>query len=279
VHDDWLDYGPKVDGWLQRFGGRRAIAAGLAERVTGLPARVDLAGAGSYVFVSESTRRHALEAGVRVAGGVAHSGIDPEMFRGAAEQPWAWRLLYVGRLDERKGVEDAVAALAHLPGEARLTIVGGWDEGMERRLRDLGAGLGLAERVILAGQRGRDALPAAYAAADAVVFPVRWEEPWGLVPLEAMAMGRPVVATGRGGSGEYLRDGENCLLFPSGDARALARALRRLAGDAPLRARLREDGARTAARHTERQFNAQVQRWLEQAGARARTPRPAAGAP
>ena len=51
-----------------------------------------------------------------------------------------------------------------------------------------------------------------------VVFPVRWEEPWGLVPIEAMARGRPVVATGRGGSGEYLRDGENCVLFEADDA-------------------------------------------------------------
>ena len=55
------------------------------------------------------------------------------------------------------------------------------------------------------------------------MFPVRWNEPWGLVPIEAMARGRPVVATGRGGSGEYLRDGENCMLFDADDDAALAR--------------------------------------------------------
>jgi glycosyltransferase involved in cell wall biosynthesis len=65
-----------------------------------------------------------------------------------------------------------------------------------------------------------------YAAHDCVLFPVRWEEPWGLVPLEAMAVGRPVVATGTGGSAEYLRDAGNCLLHPPGDAAALAQQLR-----------------------------------------------------
>ena len=100
-----------------------------------------------------------------------------------------------------------------------------------------------------------------YAAADAVVFPVIWEEPWGLVPLEAMGIGRPVAATGRGGSAEYLEDGENALLFPAGDAPALAAAVERLAADAGLRARLRERGAETAARHTERRFNEAVERF------------------
>jgi len=86
-----------------------------------------------------------------------------------------------------------------------------------------------------------------------------WEEPWGLVPLEAMARGRPVVATGRGGSREYLRDGENCLLFAAGSAPSLAAALRRLAEDPGLRARLRDGGLATAPRHTEPVFNAAVE--------------------
>ena len=91
----------------------------------------------------------------------------------------------------------------------------------------------------------------AYARADATVFPVRWEEPKGLVPLASMGRGRPVVATGRGGSAEYLRDGENCLLFDAWDADALAAAVRRLAGDPALCQRLREGGLETAPRHTE----------------------------
>ena len=206
VHDDWLDYGREADGWHRAFAGRLRPAAGLAERLTGIPVSVDLAHAARYVFVSETTRRRALEAGVRPEStGIAHSGIDPALLRPAPEQEWAWRLLYVGRLDERKGVATAVEALAELPCAATLTVVGGWDEHEERRLRTLAERHGVVARVRFEGQRERTEVRAAYDACDAVVFPVVWEEPWGLVPLEAMARGRPVVATGRGGSGEYLR--------------------------------------------------------------------------
>lgn len=120
-----------------------------------------------------------------------------------------------------------------------------------------------------AGHRDRAGLMEAYASADVVVFPVQWREPWGLVPLEAMARGRPVVATGRGGSGEYLVDGENCLLFDAEDPDALAAALMRLASDAGLRERLREAGLATAAQHTEPIFNEAVERALRQAASSA----------
>jgi glycosyltransferase involved in cell wall biosynthesis len=263
VHDDWLDYGRHVDGWLRMFGGRKRAAAALGERVAGIPATVDFEAAARWVFVSESTRRRAesLGLGLREAA-VASSGIDPAFLEPAPERDWGWRLLYVGRLDERKGVRTAVEALARLPAEAELRLVGGWDADEAARLRELGARLGLGERVRLDGQLGRDGLRDAYAWADAVVFPVIWEEPWGLVPLEAMARGRPVVATGRGGSAEYLRDGENCVLFPAGDGAGLAAAVERLAGDAGLRSRLRTGGFDTAPRHTEERFNEAVERQL-----------------
>jgi len=74
------------------------------------------------------------------------------------------------------------------------------------------------------------------------------------------------VATGRGGSAEYLGDGENCLLFEAGDAAALAAAVERLAGDDGLRDRLRAGGLDTAPRHTEERFNEAVERHLMEAG-------------
>ena len=266
VHDDWLDYGRQVDGWTRAFADRSGPIASLAERVVGAPAHVDLERAARYVFVSESTRRRALDAGIEPdSTGIAHSGIDPSFIDPAEEREWSWSLLYVGRLDERKGVDTAVVALANLPEAATLTLVGGWDEAEERRLRELAEQHGVAARVRFAGQLSRDEARDAYAGADAVVFPVRWEEPWGLVPLEAMARGRPVVATGRGGSGEYLRDGENALLFEAGDAEALARAVTRLAGSDDLRARLREVGLGTARLHTEDHFNEAVLRELSAA--------------
>jgi len=275
VHDDWLGYGPEVDGWIRAFARRSSRLAAVAERIAGAPARVDLARAARYVFVSETTRRRAREAGVDPeSSGIAHSGIDPGFIDPVPEREWSWSLLYVGRLDERKGVDTAVAALEHLPEAATLTLLGGWDETEEARLRQLATQHGLASRVRFGGQRSRAEVRAAYGNADVVVFPVRWEEPWGLVPLEAMARGRPVVATGRGGSGEYLRDGRNALLFEAGDAAALAAAVERLASDAALRRRLREGGLETAPLHTEDRFNEAVLHELSSAESRPEAGRP-----
>jgi glycogen(starch) synthase len=279
VHDDWLDYGRWADRWLWQFRGRRSFAAPLAERLLGIPAAVDFGAAAKYVFVSERTRQHALRQGLRLPRtAVAHSGIHPSFLEPAPAAEWRWRLLYVGRLDPRKGVDTAVEAVQRLPSETQLELIGGWDSREEARLRELARHLGVDDRVRFAGQLGRPAIAAAYGRADAIVFPVLWEEPWGLVPLEAMARGRPVVATGRGGSGEYLRDGENCLLFRAGDPSALAGALQRLARDSELRLRLRAGGVETASGHTEPVFNDAVEAALLEAAA-IRSPAPTVGGP
>jgi glycosyltransferase involved in cell wall biosynthesis len=251
VHDDWLTYGPSVDRWIAPFRGRPRLA-GAAERIIGLRARVDLDASVRCLFVSEVVRAHARAAGYRLPGSsIVHSGVDPAYLVPRPEEPWGWRLLYVGRLDERKGVLDALSALPELPEVATLTLAGGGDRSVEQRLRDGARRLGVERQVRLLGMRDRESLPALYAAADAVLFPVRWEEPWGLVPLEAMGVGRPVIATGRGGSGEYLREGVNCLTVPVGDPPAIAGAVRRLAADPALRARLRGGGLETARLHTD----------------------------
>lgn len=258
VHDEWLVYGPRVDQWTRVFRSRPRVGA-LAERIVGVPTHVDIDRSTCCLLVSETVRAHARSAGYALPDStLAPSGIDTTLFRERPPEEWHWRLLYVGRIDERKGVRDAVAALAELPGETTLTIAGEGEPRERARVEELGRELNVASRLQLAGMRGRESLPDLYAAADAVLFPVRWEEPWGLVPLEAMAVGRPVVATGRGGSGEYLRDGDNCLLVPTGDAPAIGETVRRLAADPALRGRLREGGLRTAPRYTEDAFNQTV---------------------
>jgi glycosyltransferase involved in cell wall biosynthesis len=240
------------------FHGRPRLAA-IASALTGLPARVDLESAASYVLVSETVRARARQAGFALAGStIAHAGVEPEYLDPRPELPWGWRLLYVGRIDERKGVRDTVAALAALPEQATLTIAGGGDAQELARIEHSARELGVAARLRVLGMVERAALPEVYAAADVVLFPVHWEEPWGLVPLEAMGLGRPVIATGRGGSGEYLRDGENSLLVPVGDADAIAAGVKRLADSPELRARLREGGMRTTSRYTETAFNEAV---------------------
>ena len=248
IHDDWLVYGPDVDQWIAsqpRRTWRRTR--------NGIPTRVDLGDAARWVFCSDITRRAALTRHPRLPRtGVLHLGVAP-IFTPAPERAWEGRIVYVGRIDERKGVGTLIDAVARAR-ELTLEVFGEGDPGELRRLRERAEVPGVAERVAFMGARPRADLPAAYAGADAVVFPVEWSEPYGLVPLEAMAVGRPVVATGRGGSSEYLEDGVNCILYEAGDADALTEALLRLAADAALRARLREGGLATAGRLTERRW-------------------------
>jgi len=265
VGDDWMLYGPKVDAWT-RMARRLGRAGPLAGSLAGVPARLDLSEI-VWLFNSEATRRGSLESRFTIdRSEVAHPGIDTALFRAAPEHRWGWRLLYVGRIDERKGIDKAVEALAHLPAASRLTVLGSGDESFTAELRGLASRLGVQDRVDF-GLRPREALAGAYARADALLFPVRWEEPWGLVPLEAMAVGLPVVASGTGGSGEYLRDADNALVTGRDVTPAmLAEAVRRLAADQVLRRRLREGGMRTAATFSERGYNERIASALVAAG-------------
>jgi glycogen(starch) synthase len=258
VLDPWLGYGPERDLW-NRMWARTGPVAALAERATGLATRVDYDTAGRWIFCSRAMREQTLAGGLRPAESTILSpGVDSSFLSAAPEReppPWRWRLLYLGRVVEQKGVRTAIESLALLPAQATLRIVGEGDRPYRLELERLASRLGVARQVSFEPQRPHEELLEVYREADAVVFPVEWPEPWGLVPLEAMALGRPVVATGRGGSGEYLVDGVNSLLYRAGEPSGLAGALRTLAGDGALRERLRRAGHETAARHSEDAFN------------------------
>lgn len=263
VGDDWMTYALAVDGWSGRFTRWRRHAAPAAERITGVPAAVDLSVAARWVFISEHVRARAR--GLGLEGVVVHPGVDRDRFAARPAARWRWRLLYSGRIDPRKGIRTAIDALAELPGDATLTIDGDGDRRHATELAALTDRLGLGSRVQFRCSPP-EAVPDSYAAADVVLFPVLWEEPWGLVPLEAMASGRPVVASlAGGGAAEYLRDGENCLQFAPDDPSAMAATVRRVAEDAELRTRLVTAGRKTAARFTEQAFDEAVERELEQA--------------
>jgi glycosyl transferase family 1 len=108
-------------------------------------------------------------------------------------------------------------------------------------------------------------LPYAYAAADVVIAPSLVEEPFGLVALEAMGLGRPVVATARVVAAEYLRDRANALVVEPDDPAAVSTAVRRLADDPALRARLRHGGIATAKDYTADRFHERVEAALANA--------------
>jgi glycosyltransferase involved in cell wall biosynthesis len=160
------------------------------------------------------------------------------------------RLLVLGRLVERKGQEDAVRALAAVAA-AELVVVGGpptdeLDGDPEVcRLRDVAADLGVADRLIFTGSVSRADVPGWIRSAD-VVLAVPWYEPFGITPLEAMACGRPVVATAVGGLVDSVADGVTGDLVPPRDAAALGEALAALLADEERRVAYGAAGVRRA---------------------------------
>lgn len=158
-----------------------------------------------------------------------------------------FEILTVGRLVERKGVIHLVEALAALPAQlsARLIVIG---EGPESpRIRARAEALGVADRVELRGRQPDDALRAAYASADVFVLPAIVDargdtEGLGVVLLEAMNFGVPVIASASGGIVDIVKHDETGLLVPPADAAALAAALGRIAADRALAGRLGDAG-------------------------------------
>ena len=254
VSDEWPVYGPHVDAWTRLFARRPRFGA-VVRRVTGVPTSpAPLSERAAWLYISRMIKEKIEARSIyapRITA-IVHSGFDSRDFPIAAvpdARPWRWRLLYAGRIDERKGIHVAVDALTRLPAETTLDIDGRGDAGYRARLQEQVRRLGLDGRVRFL-DTPRPALKDRYRDADVVVFPTLWEEPFGLVPVEAMACATPVVATGTGGSGEFLADGVNCLRIPVGDATALAAAVERLAGDPALREHLTTAGLRTAAELT-----------------------------
>jgi glycosyltransferase involved in cell wall biosynthesis len=137
---------------------------------------------------------------------VVPCGVDLDLFTPdgpRAEKGAKYRIVTVGRFVPRKGFDVVVQALPAVP-DAELVIVGGpgpseLDADPEaRRLRELAIGLGVDDRVHFRGSVARDEMPAILRSAD-VVACTPWYEPFGIVPLEAMACGIPVVASAVGG--------------------------------------------------------------------------------
>jgi D-inositol-3-phosphate glycosyltransferase len=158
-------------------------------------------------------------------------------------------ILFVGRIEPLKGVETLIRAMStlrlqndHRP--VHLAIIGGQPDASPRqmtremkRLHRLCDDLALDQTVIFLGKRAQDTLQYYYAAAEVVVMPSHYES-FGMVALEAMACGTPVIASEVGGLGFLVRDGETGFTVPDGDPELLCERLTLLLGDRELRRRM-----------------------------------------
>jgi D-inositol-3-phosphate glycosyltransferase len=155
-------------------------------------------------------------------------------------------VLFVGRIEPLKGIDTLINAMGclDLAGDRRpvhLAIIGGEPEARPEdmssemtRLQKLCDDLAVGQTVVFLGKRGQDTLPYYYSAAEALVMPSLYES-FGMVALEAMACGTPVIASEVGGLGYLVQNGKTGYTIPDSDPRALCEKLSGLLKDAPLR--------------------------------------------
>jgi len=133
-------------------------------------------------------------------------------------------VLFAGRIEPLKGIDQLLRAVALLPDEnARLVVIGGNEENQEQidGLRALAGRLGVSDRVVFAGTVKHELMPYYYAAADVCVVPSYYES-FCLVALEALACGTPVVATDVGDLRSIIRGGQTGFVLPDNSPRGLA---------------------------------------------------------
>jgi D-inositol-3-phosphate glycosyltransferase len=172
-------------------------------------------------------------------------------------------ILFVGRIEPLKGIDTLLKAIALLApdmpcwrDELSVVIIGGAPgAGIEKvnvelaRLERLRADLGIEDLVTFQGAKDQDTLVYYYSAAEMVVMPSHYES-FGMVALEAMACGTPVVASKVGGLAFSVQDGRTGFLVPDGDAEAMATRIRLLLKDNDLRQQLGQQAAHWAHRYS-----------------------------
>jgi D-inositol-3-phosphate glycosyltransferase len=172
-------------------------------------------------------------------------------------------ILYVGRIEPLKGIDTLIEAIAYMRHKGSLeeqsfclAVIGGEPETSTEeidsemaRLKDLCHEHGLDDLVTFLGKRDQDTLPYYYSAAEAVVLPSHYES-FGMVALEAMACGTPVVASQVGGLAFLVQDGVTGYTVPSTDVEALADRLTKLIEDPDLRTRLGDQAAALAQEYS-----------------------------
>ena len=171
--------------------------------------------------------------------------------------PDARMILFVGRIEPLKGVATLIKAVAclrlkNLKEPVHLAVIGGDPEAAPAeiseemvRLQKLCDDLTVGKMVVFLGKRGQDTLPYYYSAAEVVVMPSHYES-FGLVALEAMACGTPVIASQVGGLAFLVQDGVTGYTVPAEDDDALCERLTAILGDESLRQRMGRNASKYA---------------------------------
>jgi D-inositol-3-phosphate glycosyltransferase len=204
-----------------------------------------------WLYQADARKIVIIPPGVDVSRFYPISADEAKEFIGAP--PCEHMLLYVGRIEPLKGIDTLIKALALMRQNGVyvcLSVIGGeMENGAEdvnaemTRLKSMREEAGVNDLVTFLGQRSQDTLPYYYSAAEAVVVPSFYES-FGMVALEAMACGRPVVASQVGGLAFLVQDGITGFTVPVDDPQALAERLTELIQDAKLRQKM---GAQAAA--------------------------------
>lgn len=170
-------------------------------------------------------------------------------------------IVFAGRIEPLKGIDtllQAISLIYKLAPEAVenvcVSIIGGdpWSDDPDdemARLQEIGQDLGVMDKVAFLGAKDQDVLPDYYAAAEMVVMPSHYES-FGMVALEAMAMGTPVIASEVGGLAFLVQDGLNGFHVPSRDPEALAERIYTLLNDDECRRRLGQQAHQNALRYS-----------------------------
>ncbi len=209
-----------------------------------------LADAAGYVANSrQAASQVSSELGLDIDG-IVYPGVDVDRFSPDADPTFVRSdeisVLFVGRLVEEKGVYDLVDALSGLQDDVHLYLIG---RGDVRSLRECAERAGVADSLSVVGTVPHEQLPGYYAACDVFCLPSYYET-FGLVNIEAMACGAPVLTTDISAISEYVTHGETGYLIDPGDVTSLQSALEDLISSPELR-----DDIGRAARETSLQYS------------------------
>ena len=232
----WESQRPSLKAQVQRTG---LVALSAWERR-------NIMAADRLLTVSSSMAEYLRRRFGRPGAGLALPGIDLSHFAPGHEERTT-DVLFVGRFHPRKGIRELRAALDRLPPLSVVLCGGGGDR---REVRDIRAWIeSTRHRVRLRIDVPHAEIPSFYREARLLVVPSLYE-PFGMVAVEGMASGTPVVASRVGGLSDHVRDGEEGFLVPPGDPGALADAIRRVLDREDERRRMGENALARASRYS-----------------------------